>query len=40
MKGKIKKLSKNRCTIFIAILLIIGITAGNNYAKERQFAKL
>ncbi|CAD8082906.1 unnamed protein product [Paramecium sonneborni] len=27
-------------TIFLAIFLIIGITAGNNYAKERQFAKL
>lgn len=26
--------------IFGAVLLIIGITAGNNYSKEKQFQKL
>jgi len=27
-------------TIFIAVILIVSVTAGNNYMKEKQFDKL
>jgi hypothetical protein len=27
-------------TIFIAVAIIVSVTAGNNYIKEKQFQKL
>lgn len=28
------------CSIFIAVFIIVAVTAGNNYVKEKQFQKL
>ena len=28
------------CSIYIAIVIIVSVTAGNNYIKEKQFQKL